>query len=273
MKLRAFFICAFGLLAAPSVRASADLNVQAFAHCLALVSPSVDLPAIQSRYHFNDFDLLVFYLAAYPGEKIPGLPVSVQNQANQNWEVRFESQDGKLAQALVISPPRTPEDAFKAATSICSGDVFCAALTTQNVLRTFGRYQNSIVTNSKTGAVADYNPAWFKNNREQWVQRIPELQASMISLRTDGAGDRYGEWYHVFGVLAYAIDEMSQGHEENSVEKIVKLNDLFDRELTGNAEDPVKAQIDEDSVVMSWEFLGGKAQSGENCSSVSAYVN
>jgi hypothetical protein len=145
--------------------------------------------------------------------------------------------------------------------------VFCSALTVQNVLRTFGRYGQSVVGN------VDENPNWFKNDRDRWLAFVPVLQASMISLHVDGGGDRFGEWYHVFGILAYAINEMALGHSEVSVTEIVELNSLLDKNLTGNNEDPVKAQIDQDAVAMSWDFLDGVAGAQVDCSTAAAYVS
>jgi hypothetical protein len=260
MKLWPF---AFWLVA--TVVSASDLNIQGFATCLG--KPSISLPALESQYDFNDLDLLIFYLAAYPGEKLPHVPTFVQTQAEARWGAQFESRGDQLAQAFLRTPPHTPQDAFRAALSVCSADVFCAALTIQNVLRTFGRYGQSVVGN------VDDNPEWFKNNRDQWIAFVPVIQTSMISLRTDGGGDRFGEWYHVFGILAYAIDEMALGHSESSVTKIVELNNRLDKNLTGNNEDPVKAQIDQDAVAMSWDFLNGKAGTQVDCASTAAYVN
>jgi hypothetical protein len=264
MKLWPFAFIVFSLV---SAQASSELNTQGFASCLSSESSHVDLSALRSQYHFGDFDLLLFYLAAYPGEKLPGVPVSLQTRANQAWGVNFETQGAQLAADFLASPPRTPQDAFRMGLSACEGNVFCSALTVQNVLRTFGRYQQSIVGSS------DDNPDWFKNNRARWIAAIPSVQSSMISLRTDGGGDRYGEWYHVFGILAYAIDQMALGQSESAVGKIVDLNNLLDKELTGSNEDPMKAQIDQDAVVMSWDYLGGQPGSLADCSNFSAYVN
>jgi hypothetical protein len=261
MKLWPFAFLLFATFAS-----AAELNVEGFASCLGSESASINLSALQSQYHFNDLDLLIFYLAAYPGEELPLVPGFIQTRAEAQWGAPFESQGSALASQFLRMPPHTPQDAFRAGLSVCSGDVFCAALTVQNVFRTLGRYQQSIVAN------VDYNPDWFKSNRDQWIAFVPVIQSSMISLRVDGGGDRFGEWYHVFGVLAYAIDQMALGHSESSVSKIVDLNNLLDKELTGNNEDPAKAQIDQDSVVMSWDFLGGNTVSAGDCSSAAAYV-
>jgi hypothetical protein len=255
----------FAFLLAVTLASASELNVQGFATCLG--SPAINLPALESRYHFNDLDFLIFYLAAYPGEKLPHVPSFVQTQAQARWGTSFESRDGELAQIFFQTPPHTPQDAFRTALSICSGDVFCAALTIQNVLRTFGRYGQSVVNG------LDNNPDWFKNNREQWIEYIPSLQAAMISLRANEEGDRLGDWYHVFGILAYAVNEVALGHSESSVAKIVELNNLFDKNLTGNNEDPAKAQIDQDAVAMSWDFLSGGVSAQVDCATAAAYVS
>ena len=142
--------------------------------------------------------------------------------------------------------------------SFCdSNDVFCAALNLHNVYRTFGRHDQAIETDRSTGAVSDYNFSWYKDHSAVWAQRLPSIQAAMISLRTDEGGDRWGEWYHFFGILAYATRELSLGFNEGLLDFVVRMNEVLNPLIAGEPENPLKARFDRDSAQVAWTYLAG----------------
>jgi hypothetical protein len=236
----------------------AQLNVAGFANCLADQETGFDFDSLRDRYNFNMFDLLLPYLAIYPGTHLGPL-TPMQRESEAHWQTPWDGQDAQLAQAIAAALPTTPAEAFQLAIKGCdSKDVFCAALSLQNVYKTFGRHDQAISQDPKTGEKTDYNPDWYKNQSAQWLAQLPTIQAAMISLRTDGQGDRWGEWYHFFGILAYAARDMSLGKDETSLDFIVRMNKLLNPWIAGEPENPLKARFDRDSAEVSWAYLTGQ---------------
>jgi hypothetical protein len=247
----------------PLLSSGPQLNREGFAHCLGESGPEFDLSEISRSHQLSDQDLLILHLAVYPGVRWPGVSQWLQDPARKRWTQRFEAQEEELAQqllchALIAAPqePLTPSSVFARGLAICGpSDVFCAALISHNVLRTLGRHEEAVFRNPRSGNVVDYNPRWFKRAREFWIQQAPQIQGSLISLRKDGGGDRWGEWYHSFGVLTYAVHEMALHRNLSTVALMVRLSALLNPVLVGGPEDPEKAQIDRDMVRVAWLYL------------------
>lgn len=281
--MKSFSICLLVattlFLNAPYLYAS-QLNISGFAQCLRADAPSIDTTYTQATYSFSDGDFILPYLAFYPAQW-PTLVSPFRNAALKRWSGNFEQEEQALSQDLFsLETSLTPGGFFEAALNACDThtgesqgepkDVFCAALISQNVLRTLGRYPNAI--DSKQGV--DLNPDWFKNNQSAWLKIIPTLQSQMISLQQDGQGDRLGEWYHFFGILTFSAHELTLHGELESAAVGAKLNDLLHKFLTGEPEDPIKAQIDQDSVQVARAYLlGTETAPQSSCDIQAAYVS
>jgi hypothetical protein len=263
--------------AAPADTVPAQLNVGGFAYCLAQEAPRFDLDAERESFRFNELDLLLLYLSVYPGKRIPGLAERLQDPAHARWTVAFETRERRLAEKLrarlasqaTIAPSRFFRDALDS----CDGSPFCAALISHNVLRTLGRHEQAIFRDRASGQERDLNPEWFKAERELWLIQIPMLQKILMSLRPDNLGDGWGEWYHFFGVLSFAIHEMALRQGMQNVDFVVRLNELLNPLLAGGPEGAAKARLDRDSVRVDWELIRGEGLSSPgSCDERSSYV-
>eukprot|EP00466_Bigelowiella_natans_P002550 jgi/Bigna1/84092/fgenesh1_pg.122_\ len=241
-----------------------QLNTTAFAACLSPAGyrDTADLTAIRAINDLTNTDGVLVYLSVYAGEREPMLNKTVQQPAYERFSVAYEAKGEALArtiaETLIGEQERryvSPGFLFRTAASICndtadaSGDVFCAALMCHNVLRALGR--RSTYTD-KHGV--DYAPAWLRAKESYWMKSVaPALNAAMLPLRNDGGGDKWGEWYHVFGLLAYGIHEaatLSSKHVAVDIDKaIAALDTLINKFITPGhqPEDPVKAQVDRDT--------------------------
>ena len=249
---------------APLTEAPPQLNLAGFAYCLSKEAPQVDLLLEREIYGFSSVDLFLLYLSVYPGRRIPGLGLLLQDPAHLRWARAFEPQEAKLAQELrdLIGAPEaslTPNRFFRMALDACGGRIFCASLTSHNVLRTLGRHAQAIYRDPRTGALRDINPEWFNQDREVWLIQIPFLQRLLMPLRADGSGDRWGEWYHFHGILGFVFHEMALRTEMRNVEVIVRLNEVLNPLLAGGIEEPEKARMDLDSIRVAWYFIRGEA--------------
>ena len=258
----------------PAANAGSELNINGFATCLRATIPQIDNDGTYNRYQFGFFDLVLPYLSVYPSRRVPGVIGAVQDSARENWSGKWEPRELKLAKAFATQNIVTPGAAYQAAAGLChAGDVFCPALLLHNVLRTFGRHDEAIATMDNDRKV-DLNPKWFQRDRANWVALIPMIQAKMLSLRIDGGGDRWGEWYHLFGILAYSARGAATGQDVTSVDFVVALNELLNPLLADGAEEPHKAQIDRDTVEVSSQLLdNGRSLAPVDCSVREAYVN
>lgn len=99
--------------------------------------------------------------------------------------------------------PILPPALFGAADTHCAAafpgaEPLCAAIVCHNVLRTLGRFASEVDSHG-----VDYNPAWFAARRAYWQARAPGIEAALLDLRSV-PGERWGTWYHSFGVRALA---------------------------------------------------------------------
>ncbi|MGZ3699765.1 MAG: hypothetical protein ACXWP5_16725, partial [Bdellovibrionota bacterium] len=154
-----------------------------------------------------------------------------------------------------------PSQLFGEAFSIC-GDVFCAALISHTVLRTLGRSETGFYTDPLTGEVHDENPKWVRDRPDFWKTAAAEIQGSLTPLRGDERGDGFGEWYHFFGVLTFSVHEMTLHGNLKEVVFAVKSGTFLNPILAGGKEDPVKVQLDHDSIAVSGIYLSGEAETG-----------
>mmetsp|Transcript_14998 Transcript_14998/g.36719 ORF Transcript_14998/g.36719 Transcript_14998/m.36719 type:complete len:306 (+) Transcript_14998:363-1280(+) len=256
-----------------AVTSQPQLNATAFAACLSPpgVREKLNLRAIRLANNLTIADGILSYLSVYAGERLPLLNKTVQQPSYERFSVAYEMKGKALATKIVnkvLARPRSQEHIspgflFRTASSICNdtddgpGDSFCAALMCHNVLRAIGRRATYI---DKHGV--DYAPGWLRANETYWMKTAePALQAAMLPLRNDGGGDKWGEWYHVFGLLAYGIHEasiLSNDHAAVDIDKVIAAVDtLINAFITPGhkPEDTIKAQIDRDTSEVLRHFL------------------
>ena len=179
-----FLLIAFGETGA--VGATPQLNIDGFSECLSSAHPAGPLPALgelAAKYEFNSSDGLLIYLAIYPGKYVPFYSEALQKPGLKRWSGDWESREESLAETLLSLAGRGtiyPQDLFRSAVPLCDGDLFCTALTTQNVLRTMGRHPQAIYHDRLTGEDEDRNPAWFKDKKEKWLLDLPKIQSALI---------------------------------------------------------------------------------------------
>ena len=245
-----------------------QLNVSGFAGCLArhgdgTAMPSwPDLPAVKRAYGLHHADGFTLYLALYSNRRSTHKWLNATEEwAFQRWAVRFWTMGGEVASWLreSVLDPLTPGGLFGAALRSCmrhnhtrSVAPFCAALVCHNVLRTIGRPQTYV---GRSGA--DYLPPWYESDAHGWLLRAPRLAQRMISLRRDDGGERWGDWYHTFGVLAFGLHEAAlEGARlaELLTLLVASANELLNPLLVGDCEDPVKAQVDVDAARLAGDF-------------------
>ena len=248
--------------------APVQLNIVGFAHCLAEKAPSVDLAGVKAKYRPDHFDFLLPYLAFYPS-KWPALIKNFRAQALRRWSGDLGAAEEKVAYELfdASTTALTPNRLYESALKACgSADALCALLLSHNVLRTFGRHDQAIDGNQ------DLNPEWFKRAPADWIERSKRIAGSLISLRVDGKGDRWGEWYHSFGILTYAVHEAASSGSVDNADFVAQMNQLLNPLLAGGQEEPEKARIDRDAVEVAKAYLKGLHQAQGSCSERRAYV-
>ncbi len=198
-------------------------------------------------YEFGLTDFLLPYLAVYSGDRLPApIITQIQQIAHWRWAQRFESAESCLAERLAQEAPRgealDPGQAFAWSHSCClqsdsrHDDLFCAGLVAHNVFRTLGRYPRGIERTlelEKNGDIRigagtrDYNPEWFRSQEKLWIERSSQIAERMISIRKDGGGDKWGEWYHSFGVMAYTWRSVALGIPVSVVKAEVRASHLI----------------------------------------------
>ena len=250
------------LIGTASAATPPQLHPESFAACLREAAASPDLSEIRSRHRFGALDQLLTYLAVYPDVRPPAPFDGPQERARRRWAVAFEALEKELAWAILGLARTSPSEVLSIATERC-GDVFCGALVAHNVLRTLGRHQRG----------GRFNPSWFESDRDFWLAQIEPIRAKLFSLRADGGGDGYGEWYHFFGLLSYGVRDASLNGGFMRSEVVARLNELLNPVLAGGREDPAKARLDRDSVDVAREYLGqGAVRAVAPCSEREAYV-
>ena len=267
----------FGTLASA---APIQLNIEGFSQCLSAVYPAGPVSALREfaeRYEFRPGDGLLIYLAIYPGKYIPFFSESLQKPGLKRWSGNWETKEEALAErlrSLAEQGPVFPQDLFQSAVSECRGDLFCSALTAQNVLRTMGRHSQAIYHDWRGGKEEDRNPAWFRGKQGQWLQNLPRIQGALISLLSNGKGDRWGEWYHFFGLLTFGIHEAAVGKNPAAFDFAASLNRVLNPLFVGEKEEPGKAQLDMDSAAVVRDYLRWTRNGAAlNCRSRAAYVH
>lgn len=232
---------------------SRELNIRGFASCLAGVENDFDLDLIALRNGLGHGDLVLTYLSVYAGNSYPRPIQYFRDRAHARWAEAMEEQEAQLAQKLATVDERsilTPADMFREALGICGmKDIFCAALISHNVLRTIGRNQTAILRGR------DLNPRWFKSNREFWINQSPRLAHAMISLRSAPGGERYGEWYHFFGLLTMSIREVIVLQMIKPVRAIAFISKILNPWVARGAEEPHKVRLDRDSISVASLYL------------------
>lgn len=261
------------MAARPLAAALPQLNQSGFAHCLGEVVPRLRLEDEKARYDLGTTDLLLLYLSVYPGKRFPAPLSLLQDRAHDRWARAFESRERELAERFWarhgmeapegLSPARFFGDALVA----CDGSPLCAAVISHNVTRTLGRHAQA----------AQFNPEWFVTDRRGWLERIPTLQRSLMSLRPAisdrGRAENWGEWYHFFGILAFSLRELALDSGTAGVEFAVRMGELLNPLLAGGPESAEKARHDRDSVGVSWRFARGlRARQPLDCDARSSYV-
>lgn len=239
-----------------------QLHLKSFAACLREAAPFPDLEYVRIRHDLGAFDLLLPYLAFYPGARPPAPFDEPQVRAHRRWAENWAWFENELALKLAGGERTSPADLLKFAAARCDG-VFCGALVVHNTLRALGR-------NHRGGP---NNPAWFEDNHDFWLAQVEPIRAKLFPLRASGRGDRYGEWYHFFGVLTFALRDAALHGDFKQTELAVRLNDFFNPVLVGKSMPPEKARLDRDYVDVVRTYLSDEAVSPvAPCSDREAYV-
>lgn len=232
------------------------LNVDSFACCLARAVPAQDYAGIR---HAMDLSVastaeLLFYLAFYSGQRFPVLNTTLQQPAFERWDVPYWGMEASVASELdglasAANRSVVPADLWRLSVRACAAErpdqgAFCAAIVSHNVLRTLGRYPGDVDSHG-----VDYAPTWFRRRQEYWVKRAPAIAASFAPLRRTGGSDEFGPWYHTFGLLVWAFNEVVRDGTAMgclATELMAPLNDLY-TQITGHPEDAEKARVDIDA--------------------------
>ncbi|MBY0371377.1 hypothetical protein K2X33_11865 [bacterium] len=257
-----------------------QLHPRRFAACLKAAAPGASLKSVrpyEKQHKLTDNDLLLMHLAFYPGVEIPGLGWVMHSKARLWWSGWWEKQEHALALGFQAhaNQRRTlfPSGFFAAAVKTCGqGNYFCAALISHNVLRTLGRHPHGIHTAILSGQKTDNNPKWFQKDRAKWLAGLDSQKESLIPLRLDGGGDRWGEWYHFFGIFTYALHEAALGRSPSSIDFVVRMNEILNPLLAGGQEEPEKAQLDRDAVEVAQWFLTDAQPPKVDCADAQTYT-
>ena len=253
------------------------LQVSGFASCLKQVAGDQDPHQIKKTNSLKASESLNFlvYLAFYPGQAIPGFE-KTQAKGLVRWQEGTDEKEARVAESWVqflhelpANQKAVPAQLFSIALNACgNSDGFCAGLISHNVLRAFGRYQESL----RRGQ--DFNPAWFKAQSQRWIQERALMAKKLVSLRKDSQGDLFGEWYHFFGVFSYTVFKKSVGNMIG-IRTAVAMNRVANLFFTGKKEDSEKSQLDQDSIDVAKKFLDPDFNSSSelNCGLRETYVN
>jgi hypothetical protein len=258
-----------------------QLNVPGFASCLRepMGGRIPDFRALSVAHGLGATDGLLLYLSVYPGVRPAGRAGwLVQQAAHRIWQTALESAEERLLSLLLDAADQaefhgdsggvlTPGVLFDFALDACrvagprstvlSGDPLCAAVISHNVLRTLGRHHRAVGIDPWSGKSVDLNPGWFGRDRTRWLFDIPRIQVALIPLRADGQGDRYGEWYHFFGILAFGLRDQAVHGDLVQTWLAVRMNQVLNPILAGGAEEPEKARLDRDSAHVVAAFVRG----------------
>ena len=261
-----------------SFHTPAQLNVPSFTGCLAHANSAMpvwpNLTATRQAFGLNHVDGLLIYLALYSNHRSShALLNATEEWAYKRWAVAFWPMGQDLALWLreragnytTKSSYITPGELYGAASQSCQRHLpalsreeapYCAAIVSHNVLRTLGRPVTYI------SATADYLPPWYEADTASWLHATPRIAARMISLRRDGGGERWGDWYHAFGVIAFGIHEAAiEGERLSALVTflVASANSLLNPILASGCEDPVKSQGDRDAARVAISFARGGA--------------
>jgi len=255
----------------------AQLNILGFAGCLKDALPEPQTPiafrALKTHHRLGSTDGLLLFLSVYPGVRPAGQAGwAIQQSAHHYWQTAFEPTEELFLDVLLQAAEEveqrlvfgqsflTPGRVFQAALEACrmspplwrqnpapASDPLCAAVVAHNVFRTLGRSHRAVAVDPWSRRQVDLNPTWFKSDRFFWKNRIPYIQSSLIALRADGQGDRYGEWYHFFGILAFGLRDYAVNKNITQTRIAARMNQVLNPILAGGEEEPEKARLDRDS--------------------------
>lgn len=250
----------------PAFARGSVLRVRDWASCLKLEMGGLSLAqesrAIQARYRFNSQDLLLPYLALYSGVRFPGgLPRDWQTQAQIWWADAWSVSEARLAYDLVALAQSSGPNSISinqllslTYKSCKTGDLFCSSLLLHNVLRTIGRYTTARELNPVNGNYYDHNPEWFKENKVFWQQNRALIDRALFPISQNLSGERFGGWYHLFGILAYGtrLLALSEGDRDalTPLKTILTINRYGNPLFTwgGTLQDNEGAERDQDVV-------------------------
>ena len=262
-----------------------QLAVAPFAGCLASEAPTLSWRALAVRHALSKQDGFLTFLSVYPNRRIPLLDRLKQEPAHRRWQVAFEAAEERLVTQLYLlsEAPLLPGPVFHEALAACrasrlavvSDDVLCATLILHNALRTMGRHAQAVLDETQ-----DLNPHWYRANPAFWNEVFPLIQSSLISLRPDGRGDRFGEWYHFFGILAFAVHEAALRGADDApepedlwlAELATQANRVLNPLLAGGQEAPEKARLDLDSLEVAKAWFFARPVVSTPCDLPGAYV-
>lgn len=125
-----------------------------------------------------------------------------------------------------------------------------------------------------------FNAPWFENNKTKWVNEwIPLISKQMIPLERQGyvLSERWGAYYHVFGLFAFGLHEMALFGKEigTDLDKfVVLMNQILNPFLAGGKENPVKHEIDKQAVDIIFGVVqnAGRNVMPHNCDNSKGYV-
>jgi hypothetical protein len=253
------------------------LNIPGFAGCLKSALPHSSQPipfrTLKTHHRLGATDGLLLYLSVYPGVRPAGQAGwTIQQAAHHYWQTAFEPAEEVFLEFLLEAADEverslvfgqsflTPGRVFQAALEACrlspplwrqdpapESDPLCAAVVAHNVFRTLGRSPRAVALDPWSRRQVDLNPAWFQSDRFFWKNRLPYIQSALIALRADGQGDRYGEWYHFFGILAFGLRDYAVNKNITQTRLAARMNQVLNPILAGGAEEPEKARLDRDS--------------------------
>jgi hypothetical protein len=205
----------------PSV--SQQLNISGFTSCLLRRGgdgphTAPNLTMIHAEYGLHELDGLIEYLAVYAAYRPLRLLNRTQARAFKRWTEPFYPATEQTAEWLYEEAVAAraadrnvlPGALFAAALQNCerggnhsmATSSLCAAAACHNLLRTLGRMETYI-----DAAGNDYLPPWFKANAVHWLVGTAVIHDRLAPLRSDRSGDRWGEWYHTFGIVLFGLHE------------------------------------------------------------------
>jgi hypothetical protein len=277
-------IATFPEVSEAAISPEAQLNLPGFSSCLIRhgngpEDARFDWRGMRGHYGFSGSDGYLTYLSVYPNRRVPVLEQLKQERAHERWQIAFEAAEERLVSQLFLASdaPLLPGPVFGLAIDSCreaglalpESDPFCATLILHNSFRTMGRHRQAI------HGSRDLNPHWFRANPEFWKQVFPEIREQLIPLRRDGGGDRFGEWYHLFGILSFSLHEGAFRGDLWLSELAANANRILNPLLAGGTLPPDKARLDLDTVELAkeWFFRPTAPGTEEECLRRDTYVN